>query len=114
MRKHKDFLRYHDIRLKTITLGGYASNPANTSFVTFFMLNARLLLSVRIKFFNKKILTTAGVEQHKKKFHVDLRASDRARLFTTDCHHAPVEFLAVDLDFMDWTDPLIVTAENFA
>ena len=48
----------------------------------------------------------AGVEQHKKKFHVDLRASDRAwLLFTTACHHVPVELLAGDLDFMDQTDP---------
>ena len=70
------------------------------------MLNARALLSVRIKFFNKKFLTDAGVEQHKKKFHVDLRASYRARLlFTIACYHGPVEFLAVDLDFMDQTDP---------
>ena len=92
--------------MKTVTLEGYASNNANTSFVTFFMLNARALLSVRIKFFNKKFLTAAGVEQHKKKFHVDLRASDRARLlFTTACHHGPVEFPAWDLDFMDKTDP---------
>ena len=70
------------------------------------MSNAMALLSMRIKFFNKKFLTTASVEQHKKKFQVDLRASDRARLlFTTACHHGPVEFLAVDLDFMDQTDP---------
>ena len=70
------------------------------------MSNGRALLSVRIKFFNKKFLMAASVEQHKKKFHVDLRASDRARLlFTTTCHHGPVEFLAVDLDFMDQTDP---------
>ena len=80
--------------------------PANTSFVTFFMLNARALLSARIKFFNKKLLTAASIEEHKKKFQVDLRASDRARLlFTIACHHVPVEFLAEDLDFMDLTDP---------
>ena len=93
--------------MKTVTLEGYASNNVNTSFVTFFMSNARPLLSVRIKFFNKKILTTAGVEQHKKKFHVDLRASDHARLlFTTTCrHHGPVQFLYRDLDFIDQTDP---------
>ena len=48
----------------------------------------------------------AGVEQHKKKFHVDLRASDRARLlFTIACHPGLVESLAVDLNFMDQTDP---------
>ena len=87
-------------------LEGYASNNANTSFVTFFMLNARALLSVRIKFFDKKFLTAASVEHHKKKFQVDLSASDCARLlFATTCHHVPVEFLARDLDFMDQTDP---------
>ena len=105
-KKHHDFLRSHDIRLKTVRLEGYASNNANTRFVTFFMLNARALLSVRIKFFNKKFLMAASVEQHKKKFQVDLRAPDRARLlFTTACHHGPVEFLARDLDCTDQTDP---------
>ena len=92
--------------MKTVTLEGYASNNANTSFVTFFMLNARALLSARVKFFDKKFLTAASVEHHKKKFQVDLRASDRARLlFIIDCHHGPVEFLAQDLYFMDQTDP---------
>ena len=77
-----------------VTLEGYASNNANTSFVTFFMLNARALLSVRIKFFDNKFLTAASVERHKKKFQMDLRVSDRAwLLFTIACHHGPVEFL---------------------
>jgi hypothetical protein len=92
--------------LKTVTLEGYASNNANTSFVTFFMLNARALLSVRIKFFDKKFLTVASVEQHKNKFQVDKRASEHAQLLcTTTCPDVPVEFLAWDLDFMDQTDP---------
>ena len=70
------------------------------------MLNARALLSVRIKFFDKKFLTAAIIEQHKKKFQVDLRASDHARLlFTIACHHVPIQFLAGDLDFMDQTNP---------
>ena len=85
---------------------GYASNHANTSFVTFFLLNARVLLSMRIKFFNKNFLTDGHVEHHKKKFQVDKRASERARLlFTTTCLHVPVDFLVQDLDFMDQTDP---------
>ena len=106
-KKHRDFLRSHDIRLKTVTVEGYASNNANTSFLTFFMLNARALLSVRIMFFDKKFLTVASVEQHKKKFQVDLRASDCALLLftTTNGHHGLVEFLARGLDFMDHTDP---------
>ena len=93
--------------MKTVTQEGYASNNANTSFVTFFMLNVRALLSVRIKFFDKKFLTAASVEQHKKKFQVDLRPSDRACIiFTTTCrHHGPVDLWYRDLDFMDRTDP---------
>ena len=88
--------------METVTLEGYASNNANTSFVTFFMLNARALLSMRIKFFNKKFLTAASVNQHKKKFHVDRRASEHARLvFTTTCYLVLVEFLVQDLDFMN-------------
>ena len=99
--KHKDFLRSHDIRLKKITVEGYASSRVNTRFVTFFMLNARALLSLRIKFFNKKLLTAASVEEHKRKFQVDLRASNHVRLlFTTACgHHGVVELLYWDVDF---------------
>ena len=55
----------------------------------------------------------ASVEQHKKKFQVDLRAFDHARLlFTISCHHVPVEFLAGDLDFMDQTDPFVCDCEK--
>jgi hypothetical protein len=70
----------------------YASNQANRSFVTFFLLNARLLLSMRLKFFNKKFLTNEHVEQQKKKLQVDKWASERARLlFTKTCGHAPIK-----------------------
>ena len=104
--KHRDFLRSHDICLKIVPLEGYASNNANTSFVTFFMLNARALLSVRIKFCNEKFLMAASIEQHKKKFQVDKRTSEHARLLcTTTCPHVLVKFLSRDLDFMDQTDP---------
>jgi hypothetical protein len=41
---------------------GYESNHLNTGFVTFFMRNARALLSLRIKFFNKKFLKDGHVE----------------------------------------------------
>ena len=54
--------------MKIVTLEGYASNNANTSFVTFFMLNVRTLLSVRIKSFDKKFLTDGHVEQQKTSF----------------------------------------------
>ena len=104
--KHGDFLRSHDIRLKKVTLERYSSNSTNTSFVRFFMLNVRALLSMRIKFSNKKSLTARTVEQHKKKFQVDKRASECVGLlFTTTFFHVPTDFLARDFDFKDQTDP---------
>ena len=85
---------------------GYASNQANRSFVTFFLLNARLLLSMRLNFYSKRFLTDEHVEQQKKKFQVDKWASKRARLlFTISCRHPEINFFAQDVDFMDQTDP---------
>ena len=87
---------------------GYASKQANRSFVTFFLLNARLLLSMRINFYRKRFLTDGHVEHQKKKFQVDKWASKRARLiFTISCRHPEINFFAQDVDFMDQTDPFV-------
>ena len=87
---------------------GYASIQANRSFVTFFLLNARLLLSIGLNFYSKKFLTDKHVEQQKKKFQVDKWASKRARLlFTTSCSHSEIIVFAQDVDFMDQTDPFV-------
>ena len=89
-------------------MGRYASNQANISFVTFFVLNARLLLSMRLNFYSKRFLTGEHVEQQKKKFQVDKWASNRARLiFTISCRHPEIHFFAQDVDFMDQTDPFV-------
>ena len=90
-------------------MGRYASNQANRSFVTFFLLNARLLLSMRHKFYRKRFLTHGHVEQQKKKFQVDKWASKRARLlFTTNCSHPTIIVFAHDVDFMDQTGPFVL------
>ena len=89
-------------------MGRYASNQANRSFVTFFLLNARLLLSMRLNFYSKRFLTDEHVEQQKKKFQVDKWASKHARLlFTTSCRHPKIKKFAHDVDFMDQTDPFV-------
>ena len=54
--------------MKTITLERYVANRANTIFVTFFLLNARLLLSIRLKFINNMVLTDGYVEEQKMSF----------------------------------------------
>ena len=52
--------------MKTITLERYVANHANTGFVTFFLLNARLLLSIRLKFISSMVLKDGYVEEQKK------------------------------------------------
>ena len=94
-------------------MGRYASKQANRSFVTFFLLNARLLLSMRLKFYSKRFLTDGHVEQQKKKFQVDKWASKRARLlFTTSCSHPEINFFHRILIL--WIRPihLFVTAKR--
>ena len=111
--KHQDFLSSHDISLRTIMMEGYASNQANKSFVTFFLLNARLLLSMRLQFYSKRFLTDGHVEQQKKKFQVDKWASEHARLlFTTTFGHVPINIFARDVDFTNQTIHLFVTAKK--
>ena len=89
-------------------MGRYVSKQANRSFVTFFLLNARLLLSMRLNFYHKRFLTDGHVEQQKKKFRVDKWASKRARLlFTTSCRHPKIILFAQDVDFMDQIDPFV-------
>ena len=53
--------------MKTITLERYVANCANTRFVTFFLLNARLLLSIRLKFISSMVLTDGYVKEQKKR-----------------------------------------------
>ena len=87
-------------------MGRHASNQANRSFVTFFLLNARLLLSMRLNFYSKRFLTDEHVEQQKKEFQVGKRASECVGLlFTTYCGHNPVNFMTRDVHSMDLTDP---------
>ena len=92
---------------------GYASNQGNRSFVTFFLLNATLLLSMRLNFYRRGFLMDGDVEQQKKNFQVDKWASKRARLlFTTSCSHRAINFYAQDVDFMDRTDPFVCDCEK--
>ena len=54
--------------MKIITLERYVANRPNTRFVTFFLLNARLLLSIRLKFISSMVLTDGYVKEQKKEF----------------------------------------------
>ena len=47
---------------------GYASNQANISFVIFFLLNVRLLLSLRLKFYARDFSWMDMIKSKKRSF----------------------------------------------
>nr|XP_051204343.1 F-box protein At5g03100-like isoform X2 [Lolium perenne] len=103
-RKHQNLVRCHDIRLKKIVLEQYYGVMSQVSFVTFFVLHAKVLESM-----------TLGIEamnsneeffaEHRKKLQLEKRASRGARFkFTTDkCFHNVWDIK--DFDDLDLADP---------
>ncbi|XP_047050468.1 F-box/LRR-repeat protein At3g26922-like [Lolium rigidum] len=80
-RKHHNFIKRHDIRLKTLVLRRYWGNKSQVNFVTFFLLNARMLESVtlQVERYNEEF-----VEDQRTKLQLENRASRAAQLhFTT-------------------------------
>ena len=88
-RKHKDFIKCSDIRLKTIVLEQYQGIRSQVNFASFFLLNARELelmtLEVESKDYNEEFIA----EQHGM-LQMERRASRGARLHfitTNRCQH---------------------------
>ena len=102
-RKHRDLTRCPDIRLKTIVLDSYRGIKSEVNFVTFFVLNARVLelVKLRVCSYNKEFLA----EQHMK-LQLDERASKAARIhFTTrNC----VRYFLDHVRDLDLVDPFLV------
>jgi len=82
--KHKNLIRCHDIRLKKIVFKTYCGIKSQVSFLTFFVLNARVLesmiLRIEAKNYNKEFLA-----KHRRKLQIENRVSRGAQFqFTTD------------------------------
>lgn len=103
-RKHQNLVRCHDIRLKKIVLEQYYGVMSQVSFVTFFVLHAKVLESM-----------TLGIEamnsneeffaKHRKKLQLEKRASRGARFkFTTGKCFRNVWDIK-DFDDLDLADP---------
>ncbi|CAM0954648.1 unnamed protein product [Alopecurus aequalis] len=99
-RKHLNFLRFHEIRLKTIVMGYYRGIQAQVNFATFLVLNARMLESIRLEVLPEKYNEAFLTEQHRM-LEMEKRASRGARLCV--CSHSVEDIL----DVTDWdlTDP---------
>uniref|UniRef100_A0A8I6Y624 FBD domain-containing protein n=1 Tax=Hordeum vulgare subsp. vulgare TaxID=112509 RepID=A0A8I6Y624_HORVV len=76
-RKHRDLTRCLDIRLKTIVLDSYRGIKSEIDFLTFFIMNARVLELVKLGGCsgNKEFLT-----EQRRKLQLDKRASKVAQI----------------------------------
>ena len=76
-RKHRDLLRSFDIRLKKIVLDCYRAKKPDIDFVTFFVLNARVLesMTVLVKRNDEEFLA-----KQRQKLLLESKASDGAEI----------------------------------
>ena len=99
------FLKYHDIRLKTITLEDYEHLRINIEFVQFFILNARVLETIRLKFRFPKDFTDEFYKQQERVLQMEKKASKCARLkLTTCCDHMRLDLINTHIEYLDLTD----------
>ncbi|XP_044378681.1 F-box/FBD/LRR-repeat protein At1g51370-like [Triticum aestivum] len=102
-RKHRDLTRCPDIRLKTIVLDSYRGIKSEVNFVTFFVLNARVLELVKLGGCsgNKEFLA-----EQRRKLQLDKRASKGARIhFTT---RSCVRYILDHVRDLDVIDPFLL------
>ena len=99
-RKHKVFLKGHDICLKTLTLDHYEDTKNNTEFVKFFVLNAEMLQSIRLRVFPyRKVCKAEFYTKLEIKFEMDKRASKCAELeIGRICEHNLFDLSNMQLD----------------
>ena len=101
------FLNNHDICLRTLTLEDYEVTDANTEFVTFFILNARMLLTIRLKFGMRRDFTHEFYKGQEEVLQMDKRASNCAELkLTTTCDHILMDLKNSAVECLHFPDPL--------
>ncbi|XP_073355528.1 uncharacterized protein [Aegilops tauschii subsp. strangulata] len=88
-RKHKDFIRCHDIRLKIVVLETYQGTLSHVNFATFFLLNARMLELMTFHI-EASVYSDEFLVEQRKRLQLDNRASRGARFRFTiaSCQHA--------------------------
>ncbi|CAM0953620.1 unnamed protein product [Alopecurus aequalis] len=101
-RKHRDFIRSFDIRVKTISWGCYRGIKSHVDFATFFVQNARVL-ELMILRVNREDYNEDFFAQQRNMLQLDRKASRGAQLrFTQSAPHRGTMFFRVhDLDLAD-------------
>ena len=102
-RKHRDLTRCPNIHLKTIVLDSYRGIKSEVNFVTFFVLNARVLELVKLGGCsgNKEFLA-----EQRRKLQLDERASKGAQIHFTI--HNCVRYSLGHVRDLDLVDPFLV------
>lgn len=103
-RKHRNVIKSLDIRLKTIALESYGGNQSDINFVTFFVLNARVLELMTFDVCSEHYTVEFLAEQYRK-LQLDKRASRAARFhFTSNRCVRGIPYIGCAGD-LDLTDP---------
>jgi hypothetical protein len=110
-RKHRNFIKCHDIRLKTIVLEPYLGTLSHVNFATFFVLNARVLELVKFlvdaEVYSDKFLA----EQHSK-LQLECKASSGARFDFTSASYQHADWSTKHLRDFDINDRFLGDAET--
>ena len=102
------FLKSHGIYLKTITLEEYEDTRANIDFMIFFIQNASILQTIKLKFRLHKDFTVKFYKQQEKMLQMHKRASKCARLeLTTSCEHMHLDLANTRVECLELSNPFI-------
>jgi len=106
-RKHRAFLRDHDIPLKTLTMYSYEDSQRNDEFFKFFVLIMRLLRNINLKFDSWSCLKKDGFyKKQETKLHMNKRASKCAKLKLNRCIDSNwVHLRSTNVEFLDFPEP---------
>ena len=106
-RKYRQFLKHHDVFLKTVSLEDYVRSGSYAEFAMFFVLSAKDLETMTIKFTSPPAeFTGVFYEKQQRVLEWHRRASKRARLrLSSSCSHARPHLRKRSVEYLDLTVP---------
>ena len=105
--KHPKFLKHHDICVKRVTLEDYVSSQSYIEFATFFVLSAKDLETITIKFISPpEEFTGVFYKEQQRVLEWHRRASKCVRLrLSSSCSHVRSLLRNMSVEYLDLTVP---------